>query len=71
MVDILGWFWTSAVLVIGAFIVIMLISTYNRLVGLRQNVRQGVAACVRRSTVRFRSVVLVPTCGGIVLALRV
>lgn len=43
MVDILGWFWTSAVLVIGAFIVIMLISTYNRLVGLRQNVRQGVA----------------------------
>ena len=43
MVDILGWFWTSAILVIAAVLALLLIGIYNRLVGLRQNVRQGVA----------------------------
>ncbi|MEP3050153.1 MAG: LemA family protein [Erythrobacter sp.] len=43
MVDILGWFWTSAIFVIVIGLVLLLISIYNRLVSLRQNVRQGVA----------------------------
>jgi LemA protein len=43
MVDILGWFWTSAVLVIVVGTLLLLIGIYNRLVGLRQNVMQGKA----------------------------
>lgn len=43
MIDIIGWFWTSAILVIAAVLVLILIGIYNRLVGLRQGVRQGVA----------------------------
>jgi LemA protein len=43
MVDILGWFWTSAILVIVVALVLLLIGIYNNLVRLRQNVRQGVA----------------------------
>ncbi len=43
MVDILGWFWTSAILVIAVVLVVMLVAIYNRLVGLRQNVNQDVA----------------------------
>lgn len=43
MIDILGWFWTSAILVIVVVSVIVLIGIYNNLVGLRQGVRQGVA----------------------------
>ncbi|KPP90151.1 MAG: LemA family protein [Erythrobacter sp.] len=43
MVDILGWFWTSAMLVIAAGLVVLIIAIYNNLVSLRQNVRQGVA----------------------------
>lgn len=43
MVEIFGWFWTSALVVIAAVLVIMVIAIYNQLVGLRQNVRQGVA----------------------------
>ncbi|MEQ5786926.1 LemA family protein [Erythrobacter sp. NFXS35] len=43
MVDIFGWFWTSAVLVIAVALVLLLIGIYNNLVRLRQNVNQGVA----------------------------
>ncbi len=43
MIDILGWFWTSALLVIAVGTVLLLIGIYNKLVGLRQGVRQGVA----------------------------
>lgn len=43
MIDILGWFWTSAILVIAVCTVLLLIAIYNQLVRLRQNVRQGVA----------------------------
>ena len=43
MVEIFGSFWTSALVVIGVVVVFLLIGIYNQLVGLRQNVRQGVA----------------------------
>lgn len=43
MIDIIGWFGTSAILVIVVFLVLLLIGIYNRLVSLRQAVRQGVA----------------------------
>ncbi|MCR9181237.1 LemA family protein [Erythrobacter sanguineus] len=43
MVDILGSFWSSAMLVIAVGLVLLLIGIYNSLVRLRQNVRQGVA----------------------------
>ncbi|MBV7259725.1 LemA family protein [Erythrobacter crassostreae] len=43
MFDIIGLFWTSAILVIVVGLVLLVIGIYNRLVGLRQNVRQGVA----------------------------
>lgn len=43
MFDILGWFWTSAILVIAVGTVVLLIAIYNNLVRLRQTVRQGVA----------------------------
>lgn len=42
MVDILGWFWTSAILVIAVTLVLLIIGIYNTLVRLRQSVRQGV-----------------------------
>ncbi|BDI60874.1 LemA family protein [Qipengyuania nanhaisediminis] len=41
MVEIFGWFWTSALLVLVVGGVLLLIGIYNRLVGLRQNVNQG------------------------------
>lgn len=41
MVDIFGWFWTSAVLVIVFGSLIGIITIYNTLVRLRQNVNQG------------------------------
>lgn len=41
MVDILGWFWTSAVFVIVFGSLFGIISIYNTLVRLRQNVNQG------------------------------
>ncbi len=43
MVEIFGWFWTSAIVVISVSVVFLLIGIYNQLVGLRQNVNQGVA----------------------------
>lgn len=43
MIDILGGFWTSAILVIVVGLALLLIGIYNSLVRLRQNVRQGVA----------------------------
>lgn len=43
MVEIFGWFWTSAVLVLAVGGAFLIIGIYNQLVGLRQNVRQGVA----------------------------
>lgn len=43
MGDILGWFWSSAMLVIGLVVLVVIIGIYNNLVRLRQNVRQGVA----------------------------
>ncbi|MGB3471014.1 MAG: LemA family protein [Erythrobacter sp.] len=43
MFEILGWFWTSAIVVISVAVVFLLIGIYNQLVGLRQNVHQGVA----------------------------
>lgn len=43
MRDILLNLWVSASLVIAVVIVLLLILTYNRLVGLRQNCKQGVA----------------------------
>ena len=43
MIEILGWFWTSAIVVIVVGTIFLAISIYNNLVGLRQNVRQGVA----------------------------
>lgn len=43
MRDILLNLWVSATLVIAVGIVFLLIVTYNRLVGLRQNCKQGVA----------------------------
>lgn len=41
MVDIFGWFWTSAIFVIAFVGVFGVIAIYNTLVRLRQNVRQG------------------------------
>jgi len=41
MVDIFGWFWTSAIFVIVVVGVFAIISIYNTLVRLRQNVNQG------------------------------
>lgn len=41
MVDILGWFWTSAVFVIVFGSLFAVVSIYNTLVRLRQNVNQG------------------------------
>ncbi len=43
MIEIFGWFWTSAILVIAVGAVLLVIGIYNNLVGLRQGVRQGVA----------------------------
>ena len=43
MADILGWFWTSALLVIVVVLALLLIGIYNKLVGLRQAVHQGTA----------------------------
>ena len=43
MVEILGWFWISAVLVIAVALVLLVIGIYNTLVQLRQGVRQGAA----------------------------
>lgn len=43
MIDILGWFWSSALLVIVLAVLALIIGIYNNLVRLRQNVRQGVA----------------------------
>ena len=43
MVEIFGWFWTSALVVLAVGGAFLLIGIYNQLVGLRQNVRQGVA----------------------------
>ena len=41
MLDFLGWFWSSAILVIVVVTVLAVIGIYNTLVRLRQNVRQG------------------------------
>jgi LemA protein len=41
MVDILGWFWTSAIFVIVFGSLVGIIAIYNTLVRLRQNVNQG------------------------------
>lgn len=43
MIEIIGLFWTSAILVIAVILGAVLIGIYNRLVRLRQGVRQGVA----------------------------
>lgn len=43
MVELFGWFWTSAILVITVGAILLVIGIYNNLVGLRQNVRQGIA----------------------------
>lgn len=43
MVEIFGWFWTSAIVVLAVGTVLLVIGIYNTLVRLRQNVRQGVA----------------------------
>lgn len=43
MFEILGWFWTSAIVVISVAVIFLLIGIYNQLVALRQNVHQGVA----------------------------
>ena len=43
MVEIFGWFWTSAILVIVIGLIVTVIGIYNNLVDLRQNVKQGVA----------------------------
>ena len=43
MIEIFGWFWTSAVVVITVGTILLVIGIYNNLVGLRQNVNQGVA----------------------------
>ncbi|MFO6448783.1 LemA family protein [Erythrobacter sp. NE805] len=43
MIDIINSFWSSAILVIAVLLVVVLIAIYNRLVRLRQGVRQGVA----------------------------
>ncbi|ASJ91026.1 LemA family protein [Porphyrobacter sp. CACIAM 03H1] len=43
MIEIFGWFWTSAIVVIAVAVVLLLIGIYNKLVRLRQGVRQGVA----------------------------
>ena len=43
MRDILLNLWVSASLAIAAIVVLLLVLTYNRLVGLRQNCKQGVA----------------------------
>jgi LemA protein len=43
VIEIIGLFWTSAILVIAVILVLVLIGIYNRLVRLRQGVRQGVA----------------------------
>lgn len=49
MIEILGWFWTSAILVISVGLVLLLIGIYNSLVRLRQTVRQGLADIDARS----------------------
>lgn len=43
MIEIFGWFWTSAIVVIAVAVVVLLIGIYNKLVRLMQGVRQGVA----------------------------
>lgn len=43
MIEIFGWFWTSAIVVITVGAILLVIGIYNNLVSLRQNVRQGVA----------------------------
>ena len=43
MIEIFGWFWTSAIVVITVGTIFLVIGIYNNLVGLRQNVNQGVA----------------------------
>lgn len=43
MIEIFGWFWTSAIVVITVGTILLVIGIYNTLVNLRQNVRQGVA----------------------------
>lgn len=43
MIEIFGWFWMSAIAVITIGAILLVIGIYNNLVGLRQNVRQGVA----------------------------
>lgn len=43
MIEIFGWFWTSAIVVLTVGGALLLIGIYNNLVGLRQNVRQGTA----------------------------
>ncbi len=43
MVEIFGWFWTSAIVVIVVGTILMVIGIYNNLVRQRQNVNQGVA----------------------------
>jgi len=44
MFEILGWFWTSAIVVISVAVIFLLIGIYNQLVALRQKgVHQGVA----------------------------
>ena len=43
MIEIFGWFWTSAIVVLIVGTVLLVIGIYNTLVKLRQNVNQGVA----------------------------
>jgi LemA protein len=43
VIDIINSFWSSAILVIAVLLVVTLIVIYNKLVRLRQGVRQGVA----------------------------
>jgi len=43
MIEIFGWFWTSAIVVLTVGLILLIIGIYNNLVAQRQNVRQGVA----------------------------
>lgn len=43
MIEIFGWFWTSAIVVITVGLILLIIGIYNNLVAQRQNVNQGVA----------------------------
>lgn len=43
MIEIFGWFWTSAIVVITVGLIFLIIGIYNNLVAQRQNVNQGVA----------------------------